>query len=91
MVNLIVGRKIADLDLAGMPHLGSGITFDYKGHRVLATPNLKEAVVSVIDMTDWKTIKRIKTDWPGFLHAQPRESPYAWVDAFFGPARTPCT
>lgn len=35
VVSLIVGRKIADIDLPGMPHLGSGITFAYHGHRVL--------------------------------------------------------
>jgi len=85
VVNLTVRRKIADLDLGGMPHLGSGITFDYKGRRVLATPNLKNAEVSVIDLTDWKTIKRIETLGPGFFMRSHENSPYAWVDVFFGP------
>jgi len=30
VVNLNVGRKIADIDLTGLPHLGSGITFEYQ-------------------------------------------------------------
>ena len=85
VVNMNVRSKIADLDLDGMPHLGSGITFDYKGHRVLATPNLKKGEVSVIDLTDWKTIKRIETLGPGFFMRSHENSPYAWVDVFFGP------
>lgn len=87
VVHLTVGRKIADLELDGMPHLGSGITFDYNGHRVLATPHLKKAEVSVIDLTDWKTIKHLKTDGPGFFMRSHEHSPYAWVDAFFGPSK----
>lgn len=85
VVNLVVGRKIADLDLSGMPHLGSGITWDYEGKTVLATPNLKEGVVSVIDMASWKTIRRIKTLGPGFFMRSHENTPYAWVDVFFGP------
>ena len=41
VVNLDVRRKIATLDVPGMPHLGSGITWMYKGRRVMATPNLQ--------------------------------------------------
>jgi mono/diheme cytochrome c family protein len=50
VVNLTVGRKIAEIDLPGLPHLGSGITWDYGDAPVVATPNLRDAVVSVIDM-----------------------------------------
>jgi len=39
----------------------------------------------VIDLTDWKTIKRIKTDGPGFFMRSHENTPYAWVDVFFGP------
>src|SRR3990167_7711640 len=56
VVNLLVGRKIADVELPGLPHLGSGITWEYQGKPVLATPNLKEGTVSIIDMKEWKTI-----------------------------------
>jgi mono/diheme cytochrome c family protein len=87
VVNLIVGRKIADIDLPGMPHLGSGITWPYRDTTVLATPNLEEGVVSVIDMRDWKTVKKIQTLGPGFFMRSHENSPYAWVDVFFGPDR----
>ena len=38
VVNLDVRRKIATLDLPGLPHLGSGITWQWNGRPVLATP-----------------------------------------------------
>lgn len=50
VVQMDVGRKIADIDLDGLPHLGSGITWEYQGRQVLATPNLKKAEISIIDM-----------------------------------------
>lgn len=85
VVNLLVGRKIAEVELSGMPHLGSGITWDYQGRQVLATPHLKSASVSIIDMHTWKTIKRIETLGPGFFMRSHENTPYAWVDVFFGP------
>lgn len=85
VVNLDVGRKIAAIDIPGMPHLSSGITWRYKGSTVLATPNLKEGVVTVINLDDWKVIKKIKTLGPGFFMRSHENSPYAWVDVFFGP------
>ena len=87
VVSLIVGRKVADIDLPGMPHLGSGITFDYQGRRVLATPNIKEPVISVIDMQDWKTIKRLDMQGPGFFMRSHEKSPYAWTDGMMGKHR----
>ncbi len=85
VVNMRVGRKIADIELAGMPHLGSGITFEYKGRAVMATPHLKDAAISVIDLHTWKTIKRIETKGPGFFMRSHDNTPYAWTDVFFGP------
>jgi hypothetical protein len=64
VVNLDVRRKIAGLPLPGLPHLGSGISWDYQGRQVMATPNLRESVISIIDMQDWKIIKQIKTAGP---------------------------
>lgn len=85
VVNLLVGKKIADIDLTGLPHLGSGISWEYKGRKVLATPNLKEGSVSIIDTETWKIIKRIKTLGPGFFMRSHENSRYSWVDVFFGP------
>ncbi|MEK7666942.1 MAG: cytochrome D1 domain-containing protein, partial [Pseudomonadota bacterium] len=87
VVNLLVGRKIADVELPGLPHLGSGISWDYQGTPVLATPNLKEGVVSIIDMQSWKTIKRIDTAGPGFFMRSHENTNYAWVDAMMSPRK----
>ena len=81
MVHLDVRRSIATLDLPGMPHLGSGITWTWQGRRVMATPNLKEGVVSIIDMKDWKTLRQIRTPGPGFFMRSHENSRYAWVDS----------
>ena len=87
VVELGSGRTIVDIDLPGLPHLGSGITWEVDGHTVLATPNLKEGVVSVIDTATWRTVRRIKTLGPGFFMRSHENSRYAWVDVFFGPHR----
>ncbi len=83
--SLDAGRQVDELDIPGMPHLGSGITWQYQGRTVMATPNLKEGAVSIIDMESWETIKKIKTNGPGFFMRSHNNSPYAWVDVFFGP------
>ena len=87
VVNLDVRKKVADLELSSMPHLGSGIIFDYKGREVMATPHLRENSVSVIDMETWKTVKRIETLGPGFFMRSHENTNYAWVDVFFGEHR----
>ncbi len=87
VVNLDARRKIADLQLPGMPHLGSGITWNWQGRTVMATPNLKEGVISVIDMRDWRTIKSIATLGPGFVMRSHDNSRYAWTDSMMSKAR----
>jgi hypothetical protein len=90
VIHLGAGRKVADLDLAGMPHLGSGITWDWqdaegKTRRVMASPNLKDGLLTIIDMKTWQTIKTIPTLGPGFFLRGHENSPYVWADVFSGP------
>ncbi|CAA7615700.1 Nitrite reductase [Candidatus Terasakiella magnetica] len=84
VVDLDIKRKVAEIDLPGMPHLGSGIIFKKDGKDYMATPHLKEAVISVIDMKSWSTVKRIPTLGPGFFMRGHENSPYAWVDVSMG-------
>jgi mono/diheme cytochrome c family protein/DNA-binding beta-propeller fold protein YncE len=86
VIHLDVRRRIASLPLSGMPHLGSGITFRWRDTTVLASPNLKDGVVSVIDMKTWKAVRQIRTDGPGFFIRSHEATPYAWVDAMMSPA-----
>jgi len=81
VVNLDVRKKIADLELPGMPHLGSGISWQWQGKTVMATPNLNEGVISIIDMKTWQTIKQIRTRGPGFFMRSHENSRYAWTDS----------
>ena len=85
ILSLDARKEIGKLDVPGMPHLGSGITWNYQGKEVMATPNLKDGKVSIIDMENWKTIKHIETKGPGFFMRSHENTPYAWVDVFFGP------
>ncbi|MBZ0216978.1 MAG: nitrite reductase, partial [Fimbriimonadaceae bacterium] len=85
VVNLNVGRPIAQLALEGFPHLGSGISWTWQGRQVMATPHLRDARVSIIDMENWSIVKTIETHGPGFFMRSHENTPYAWVDVFFGP------
>jgi DNA-binding beta-propeller fold protein YncE len=85
VINLDTKKKIASIKMAGMPHLGSGITWQYQNKQVFASPNIKDGLVTVIDMDNWQVIKEIKTEGPGFFMRSHSKSPYAWVDVFFGP------
>ncbi|MBP8290823.1 MAG: cytochrome C oxidase Cbb3, partial [Chromatiaceae bacterium] len=84
-INLDVRQRIAELDLDGMPHLSSGITWERDGRTLLATPHLSKAEVTVIDLGTWETVAKIPTLGPGFFARSHENSPYAWVDVFSGP------
>ncbi len=85
VVDLVIGHKIADLDLPGLPRLGSAVMVDYQGRRVMVTPHLRADTFSVVDMKTWETVKRIETGGPGFFMRDHAGSPYLWGDVFFGP------
>lgn len=81
VVNLDARRKIADLPIAGMPHLGSGITFAWRDTTVLASPNLKDGAIDVIDMKTWQPVGSVPTPGPGFFMRSHENTPYAWTDS----------
>jgi len=85
VVNLDAQRKIAELPIAGMPHLGSGITWAWNGTTVLASPNLKGNAIDVIDMKSWKLIRTIAVPGPGFFMRSHENSRYAWTDSMMSP------
>ncbi len=87
VIDLDSGRDIARLDLPGLPHLSSAVTWARNGTRVLATPNIRKPEIAIIDTATWKVIKRIPTPGPGFFMRSHENTPYAWSDVFFGPHR----
>ncbi len=56
VIDLEQGRKVAALALGGMPHLGSGITWTRGSQSVMASPDLGQGRITVIDMEHWRTI-----------------------------------
>ncbi len=86
VVDMDVRKAIVPkLDLPGKPHFSSGVSLDYKGRKVLAVPNFRKGIISVLDMESWKLVKEIKTLGPGFYLQTHKNSPYIWTDVFFGP------
>jgi hypothetical protein len=69
------GRKIAELPIAGMPHLGSGITFDWKGTTVLASPNLKDGAIRRDRHEDLEARQDHPTPGPGFFMRSHEKTP----------------
>jgi mono/diheme cytochrome c family protein/DNA-binding beta-propeller fold protein YncE len=81
VINLDARQRVATLPLPGMPHLGSGISFSHQGRTVLATPNLQQGLISVIDLKTWQMVKQISTPGPGFFMRGHENSRYVWTDA----------
>jgi cytochrome c553 len=81
VINLVEGRKVTNIEIPGMPHLGSGINWVFEDQTILATPNLKENVISFISLNDWKVFKRLETAGAGFFMRSHQNSRYAWTDA----------
>lgn len=79
-------KKVADLDMPGMPHLGSGITWKWKDpsgkeRTVMASPNLNEGLITVIDLKTFENVKRIPIRGPGFFMRSHENSRYAFTDS----------
>ncbi len=81
VVHLDVRRRIATLELPGMPRFGSAITWQRAGRTLMAVPNLREGVLSVIDVREWKTVREVKTLGPGSFLRSHEATRHAFVDA----------
>jgi len=87
VVNLDAGRDIKQLEIAGLPHLGSGIAWTWNGRPVMATPHLKAGQISVIDLQAWSVVRTIETPGPGFFMRSHENTPFAWTDGMLGPRK----
>ncbi|MBM3596762.1 MAG: cytochrome C oxidase Cbb3 [Alphaproteobacteria bacterium] len=87
VVNLNVGRQIGWVELDGLPHLASGITWTQGGRRVMATPHLSRGEISVFDTSDWRLVGSVKLPGPGFFLRSHEATPYAWTDSMLGKQR----
>ncbi len=53
---------------------------------MLASPNLKDGAIDVIDLGSWQTVKTIPTPGPGFFLRSHSRTPFAWADSMMSPA-----
>ncbi len=81
VVNLEVCRAIARLPIAGTPNPAGGLVFERQGAPVLAVPNGRQGLVSVIDAKTWRPLASLATPEPGQAVRSQPGSPYVWVDA----------
>jgi hypothetical protein len=54
---------------------------------VLASPNLKDGTITVIDMKSWALVKTVATPGPGFFMRSHENTRYAWVDSMMSPTQ----
>lgn len=87
VVDLATGAVLAELPIAGMPHLASGIAWQVSGATQLATPNLGKAMLTVIDPQAWRVVTEVTTDGPGFFLRSHENLDQAWTDGAMGPSR----
>lgn len=92
VIHLGARRRIASLGLPGVSRLASGISWDRRDadggtHRVMAAPNLEQALIPVIDMKTWKIIQTLPTLGPGSILRSHAQTPYVWANVSAGEAR----
>lgn len=87
VVDLKSSQVLKKLSLAGMPHLGSGIEWNYKNGTIIATPNLKEPFITILDSKNWEVMNKIPTLGAGFFLRSHDGSDYAWADSAFSPQK----
>ncbi len=79
VINLDVRKKIADLNLQGIPQPGAGITWQWQGKAVMAVPNTMEGVITLVDVVRWQIIKSLPASGPGFFMCSHEKTPNAWA------------
>jgi hypothetical protein len=79
IINLDVRKKIAELNLPGMPHPGAGITWHVQGKTVMAVPNSMENLITLVGTAKWKIVQSLPAPGPGFLIRSHENTRNAWA------------
>jgi WD40 repeat protein len=79
VVHLDVRRRIARLDLPGILNPGAAINWNWQGRDIIAIPDRRQGMLSIIDLQDWKTIRQIKTHGPASFLRSHVNTRYAWM------------
>ncbi len=72
-------RQIAEMDLEILPKLSSAIIWNNKQNLILAIPAQDKAKISIINASQWKKIKTIKTKGIAKLITSQQNSDYLWL------------
>jgi hypothetical protein len=84
-VDLDTRRRLATLDLPGLPRTGAAVRWQQDGRTLLALPNQSEGLLIILDEVNWKPVKVIDTPGPGAFMASHAGNPYLWLGGFPGP------
>lgn len=84
VIDLDLGRKVADLDVVGIPKLSTVLFWRENKKTVLAMSDIKKNTVNFIDTKTWETTTSVPTLGPGVLADSPENSPYIWSSIVSG-------
>jgi hypothetical protein len=84
-VDLDTRRRLATLDLPGLPRPGAAVRWRQDGRTLLALPNRREGLVIILDETNWKPLAVIDTPGPAAFMASHADNPYLWLAGFPDP------
>jgi hypothetical protein len=81
VVQLDVRRPIARIERTGASRPGSGTAWVASGKRLVAIPDRREGLATIVDTGDWRIVKQLATPGPGsFVRSHPA-TPHLWADA----------
>ncbi len=84
-VNLDVRRSIATLPMQGAPRPGAGVVFPWNGRPVLASPNLANGAIAIIDIGSRTLVRTIATPEPNAFLRSHASSRHIWSGSVPGP------
>lgn len=79
VVNLDVRKKIAAVNLPGMPHPGAGASWHWHGKTVAAVPNISDNAITLVDVARWEMVESLPVPGPGFLIRVHEKTPNVWT------------
>ncbi|MDP6691486.1 MAG: cytochrome D1 domain-containing protein [Alphaproteobacteria bacterium] len=78
--NLDARRKVAGLALTGAPRFSAGVSWPKVDRQFMAVPDNEQAIIDIVDMETWQTVRRIKTGGLVQSLISHPKSPYIWAN-----------
>jgi Cytochrome D1 heme domain len=87
VVHLDVRKQIAELDLPRGTDLHGAITWQLGKSPMMAVMHPRDNAISVVELTNWKTIRSLPMPGPGSLAQSPQGNDFVWIGAAARAAR----